>query len=379
MKKRKLKNWVKILFVIILLIILILLTLLIFNKPSNNKNSELESLNYNDKSIIEINKLDIKNKILSNDYNKLIDLSLQKDLFNIDYIDDYFLIKYKNIDDVIIDINKLLELNYSGSEIDYILNKLSKSDIEKLYKYEYISDLKSYLDYKYFNINNFDRYIEYKKKNDFDYNKIIMNVNMNLDYEFYTNLTTVTNFNYDTMLVNKYNKLPDDYEPNNLVKLSSKYSAVGAKMQDIAASAFEVMASDVEATGMFIDGVSGYRSKMYQESLYNNYVRHSGIDAANTFSAKKRHSEHETGLAIDIRSKSTLYTKFETTKEYIWIKQNAHKYGFIVRYPKDKEYITGYKFEAWHLRYVGIDVATSMFEQDLVLEEYLILNQKQEN
>lgn len=119
--------------------------------------------------------------------------------------------------------------------------------------------------------------------------------------------------------------------------------------------------------------VSGFRSYEYQEKVYSEYVKEYGVDKTDTFSAKPGYSEHQSGLALDICDDSD---KFINTKENKWLQKNAHKFGFIIRYPKGKEYITGYKYEPWHIRYVGKKHAKKIFSKKLTLEEYLGLWQE---
>nr|WP_250130198.1 M15 family metallopeptidase [Jeotgalicoccus sp. WY2] len=110
--------------------------------------------------------------------------------------------------------------------------------------------------------------------------------------------------------------------------------------------------------------------------MYNNYVAQDGKEAADRYSAEPGHSEHQTGLAIDVGSYDSavlLQTSFEYTPEFQWLKDVAHEYGFIIRYMKGKEDITGYMYEPWHLRYVG-DKAPAIYESGLTLEEYFELD-----
>ena len=106
-------------------------------------------------------------------------------------------------------------------------------------------------------------------------------------------------------------------------------------------------------------------------NLYDNYVATDGKEAADTYSARAGYSEHQTGLAVDIYNKVLPYTSFEETEEFTWMQENAYKYGFILRFPKDKTNITGYQYESWHYRYVGKEVAKEIHENNLTLEEYL--------
>ena len=132
--------------------------------------------------------------------------------------------------------------------------------------------------------------------------------------------------------------------------------------------AYYIMKMRALKDGAKLKIISGFRSYEYQEKIYNIYVKEFGEEKTNTFSAKPGHSEHQTGLAIDICEDSD---KFIGTKEDIWLQKNAHKFGFIIRYPKGKEHITGYKYEPWHLRYVGKKHAKKIFTRGLTLEEYL--------
>lgn len=163
------------------------------------------------------------------------------------------------------------------------------------------------------------------------------------------------------LIVNKEIPLPEDYNP---------------EMQPEVIEAYTQMFEDGAAEGLNFELVSGFRSYDYQAELYNNYVSRDGKEAADRYSAEPGHSEHQTGLAIDVGSYDSavlLQTSFEYTPEFQWMKDVAHEYGFIIRYMKGKEDITGYMYEPWHLRYVG-DKATEIYESGLTLEEYFGLN-----
>ncbi len=131
---------------------------------------------------------------------------------------------------------------------------------------------------------------------------------------------------------------------------------------------FRLLSEDAAKLGLNIVCSSGFRSYEYQEQLYNNYAAANGEAVADTFSARAGHSEHQTGLAIDVNSISD---DFAGTPECEWLAQNAHKYGFIIRYPKGKEAYTGFKYEPWHIRFLGTETATKVYESGLSLEEYL--------
>ena len=130
------------------------------------------------------------------------------------------------------------------------------------------------------------------------------------------------------------------------------------------------MSKDAKEVGLNIIAVSTYRSYFYQQELYNNYVKTMGEKKALLASAKPGHSEHQTGLALDVMGSNGDYNKFENTPEFKWMRHNAYKYGFILRYPKGKEHITGFKYEPWHYRYVGKKIAKEIYENNITLEEY---------
>lgn len=155
------------------------------------------------------------------------------------------------------------------------------------------------------------------------------------------------------LVVNKTYPLPADYNPG----VDSTAWAALSEMFDAAA-----------ADGISLWVASGFRSYDTQNWLYNNYVAQDGKAAADTYSARPGHSEHQTGLAFDL---NYVADYFAYTPAGIWLADNSWKYGFVIRYPAGKEEITGYKYEPWHVRYFGKDVSKALYESGLCLEEYL--------
>lgn len=155
------------------------------------------------------------------------------------------------------------------------------------------------------------------------------------------------------LLVNKNHSIPASYAPG---------------LNKTVWQAFIKLKDDAAAAGHDIQLLSGYRSYTTQQNLYNNYVATYGQEEADTFSAKPGTSEHQTGLAMDVGWIDDAYGETASGK---WLAANCHKYGFIIRYPKGKEDITGYKYEPWHIRYLGVDIATDVYQSGLCLEEYL--------
>ncbi len=174
-----------------------------------------------------------------------------------------------------------------------------------------------------------------------------------------------------SLLVNKDNKIPAGYEAN-LIEIESEYKS-NVLLEENTYRNFKRMQEDALLYGYKIDVMSGYRSYDYQEKLYNKLLNGRGFSYAFRSVAKPGYSEHQTGLAIDfcIYRDDNCYIEHDITDmlETKWVHQNCSKYGFIVRYPLDKEEITKYNYEPWHLRYVG-EIANYIYNNDLTLEEY---------
>lgn len=226
-----------------------------------------------------------------------------------------------------------------------------------------------YTKYSFYKEENQSRYELYKLKNNYNDKKTILYVNIGLDKEFYTNIKPSKYLNTKYILVNKYNFLEESYIPNDLIKLND-YSKENLYLNNEAYESFKKMALDARLNNLNIRIISAYRSYEYQKKLYSNYLKIDPQNIVDTYSARSGHSEHQTGLAIDIDNTKTSYTNFENTNEFEWIKNNCYKYGFILRYPKDKEHITGYIYEPWHYRYVGTEISEYIYKNNLAYEEY---------
>ena len=173
---------------------------------------------------------------------------------------------------------------------------------------------------------------------------------------------------YGTLiLVNKYHYL-GGYVPDHLSPMGI-YGSWGS-MDREARAAFASLCAAAAKDGRRIWAVSPYRSYDRQSAIYNSYVAANGREEADTYSARPGYSEHQTGLAVDVAVPGRSYLSFEGTPEFQWMVKHAHEYGFILRYGKGMTYITGYIYEPWHYRYVGVDAATYIWEHDLTFEEY---------
>ena len=267
---------------------------------------------------------------------------------------------------------KLLEKNYTKEETDLLLEKLDKTRIEKLLTTEKNEKLINILNEKYFLIKNLDKYIAYSDKNpEISLTEVIALVNVHRDQDYYENMEVTDTSKGNTMLVNKYNALSKDYEVEDLKTISKTYSyGDNKKLNKEAYDAFISLADDAKKEGYTILIVSSYRTYQDQEDVWKDYKASFGTKKADAYAARAGSSEHETGLAIDVADYNDKNDKFEATESFKWMQTNAHKYGYILRYPKDKENITGYSYEAWHYRYVGIDTATKVYNEGITYDEY---------
>lgn len=197
--------------------------------------------------------------------------------------------------------------------------------------------------------------------------EIVTQVNLDLDLTPYDDARPIDDPADPLVLVNKYHGLPEVYVPE-LEKLGGRYG-VGS-MVPKAAAAFRAMADAAKQDGISLRSVSAYRSYQTQQGLYQHYVSIDGKANAQRYSARPGYSEHQTGLALDINTAS-ISAHFENTAEYAWLRANGARFGFLLRYPQEKESITGYRYEPWHYRYVGQAIARTCMDQGLTYEEYL--------
>lgn len=221
----------------------------------------------------------------------------------------------------------------------------------------------------YYEEDKVKRYLAYSQRYpELSYEDVVWQVNAGVDQPHYTDVVEITDTEEEILLVNKYHKLPLDFEPKELVPLSS-----GPLVTPATKEAYEHMVNDAKKEGYTIRGVSAYRSIDYQIEVYNRYLMQDPKEVVDTYSARPGFSEHHTGRTIDLDNVECTMDNFEHTKEAKWVAENAYKYGFIVRYPKGYEHITGYMYEPWHITYVGVPIATEMKEQNIeTLEEYWV-------
>lgn len=198
---------------------------------------------------------------------------------------------------------------------------------------------------------------------------------MESDYKEIERLENILNNEY-FILINKDNKLSEDYVPNNLKKSETKFLdyVQDNNLENNTADAVKKMFDAAMEDGISLVGVSGYRSYSVQKGLYDTRMEKNGEEKTRAYTAEPGASEHQSGLAIDILCDEyqTLDEGFDNTDAFRWLKENCYKYGFILRYLKGKEDITGYNYEPWHFRYIGNEeVAQDIMNRGLTFEEYI--------
>lgn len=374
--KRKRKNNKKKKVLILIIIIILILSLVYILMPKN--------YGYNKKAIEVFKENDLYEQIKDKKiYSKTLEEAINQNSFNKEYFLEYLDIKYIDDKDFISNINKLLNLGYSSKDINAIYNKIPDS-VNIIIDSKYNKDIINIMNLSYFKIDNLKRYLDYdimevksiydisNIKKDFNYEDVVTYVNANLDKEYYSSDNLISNEDASKIdvLVNKYHKLDENYEPSDLTIIDSKYASGTQKLRKEAQIKFEEMASDMAKENLKIYAGSTYRSYTYQKGLYDRYVKKDGFAAAETYSARSGYSEHQLGLAVDIVNDKWDYLS-ENDKEYDYLVKNSYKYGFILRYPRGSEYITGYMFEDWHFRYLGIELATKVFNSGLTYDEYI--------
>lgn len=296
-------------------------------------------------------------------YSKTVDYMLQNEQFEEKFLEDYYQIIFQDTANFANNINIFLSKNYSPEEINAIYTMHPKN-IDILLHQEYIN-ISPYIQYTNIELDKLNRYQEYMTTQNISLEHAITQVNIGLDQPFYTNYSIVDNLNSIAVLVNKYHSLPANYVPDDLVSLSYQPYY---KMRKEAADHFEEMIEVARINGHYIYPYSPYRSYERQKELYDAYVIKDGKNLADTYSARPGFSEHQTGLTVDVRSAGHIDNLNHS--DYEWIIKNGPSFGFIIRYPKDKTNITGYKNEPWHLRYVGEKIAKEIQQLNITFDEY---------
>lgn len=325
-------------------IILLIITIFLLTACNPfNSHSELENIGYSKDEINLIEEYDIEDIIKQYPYQDDLKELLNDPSFNKDKIKNYLDIKGLSAHDRLMIVNKGYEYSYYDEDI---LNLMK----ERFYIH-----------------SRLDRYLKMLEEG-YDYRDAIERVNANRDLTFYEDSFESDLSVNNLIIANKYYTL-GEFVPSNLVQIDSQYGIDGY-LQDEAYEAYKQMANDAKSNGLSLWITSPYRSYKSQYRIYNRYLENDPVEVVDTYSARPGYSDHQTGLTVDIVSPGYDFDNFEDSNEFEWLQENAYKYGFILRYPKDKTDITGYMYESWHYRYVGVDVATYIFNNNITFDEY---------
>ena len=269
----------------------------------------------------------------------------------------------------------LLALNYTQEEIDLIQKyNITDENIQYLVDNKITSDLAiNIIKQKYYIDDYLKKYLAYYEKNpDLSFAEIITRINTHLDDEFYTNTEKTDDTLGKFVLLNKHYYADGNYRGQNLIDVDKQYNLYNTsfKLSEECYEAFLKMYNDAKEQGYAFKINSAYRSYETQIKIYQGWVNKDGVALADTYSARAGFSEHQTGYAFDVRDYPFTNDDYSKTKSFTWVSENAYKYGFIIRFPTDKEYITGYQYEPWHYRYCGTECATYIHDNDITFEEY---------
>ncbi len=329
------------------------------------------NLNYSKEASKKILFSGNKDYVLSVGENKTLNAAFESGDYNKKYLDSYAKIAYQEHKNIIKNINSLLDKGYSNNDISIILAHGSDSEVAEFAKRERVKYLEEFYEYPYAKLKYYDRYLAYTDETGEDEKTTVIHVNLNMDKVIYDDAILVEEFSYD-MLVNKFHSLDDSFEPDDLVKVPVEYTGDEEYQANrTAVNALVQMFEAAKLDGLKMIVSSAYRSYDDQVEIAEFYRKWYGDNYVNNYVARPGFSEHQTGLAFDVGSTSEKV--FANSKEYAWMKENAHKYGFIMRFYKKGESITGYKSEPWHYRYVGKEIATYIYEHNITYEEYYVM------
>ena len=264
---------------------------------------------------------------------------------------------------------KLKKIGYNKDEISIIVEE-PKENIDYILNNNYNDIIDDIIKEKYYLNKNLQKYIEYKNNHQQEkLSDIIAIINTHADKEEYkeTNKTDIEK--KELMLVNKYNHLDENYKPENIIKISPVYAYDENSAPKEVLEQYKKMFNAAQEQGLELIISSSYRSYEEQKETYEFYEQTKGENVKN-YASLPGYSEHQTGLAFDILKIGVLTDDFDQTDEFKWLINNSYKYGFILRYPKEKEKITKFDYESWHYRYVGIEAAKIIHDENITLEEY---------
>lgn len=367
-KKLKMKDGTKTILKSIGVLFAVILVLFIIYR--NNIN-EIRKVGYSEKASAVILRSFQKKFVLSRPFSETLNRAFESNHFKEENMDSYSKIEFQDQKSLIRNINTLINKKYSNQEISMILTRGNDEDVTEFAKRDKIQYLEEIYSIPFAKLRNYDRYMEYMNETGVDENTAVIHINLGMDKDIYEDPITVDSHDID-ILVNKRRRLSEKFAPKNLVSISEKYAKDGnQKGVKVAVESLTKMIDAARKEGQEIFVTSGYRSYQDQLETVNTYRDLYGDSYINNFVSLPGHSEHQTGLAFDLGSKTS--SIFRSSKEFTWMTENAHKFGFIYRFQLNKEELTGFRSEPWHFRYVGKEAAEKIYNNRLSLEEYYVM------
>ncbi len=344
----------------VLAAVIVLLGILII--PRSIETSKLKKLGYDKETIAAIREQKLAKTLIDNQwYSDYLASCLKSKTVNTDYLELYTVIEgEKYLDDT--DFLMVNRLRDKGYEEDQILN------LYKNLRFVELTPLLVY-DYQLIEQNYIDDCLSHPENSRSSFTLT------NSYYTPYEN-TLPADSTDKSMLVNKTYYLDSSYKPADLSDLSVQCGASGTKLAKEAADAMEKWAAGGREMGVAFYAVSSYRSYESQQTLYENYVLAHGKEQADRESARAGFSEHQTGLTVDVTATGDEDKDFSETSAFLWASTNCADYGWILRYPDGKEDITGYEYESWHYRYLGVELAQAVTKTGMTYDEFWCLYMK---
>ena len=268
---------------------------------------------------------------------------------------------------------KLLSVGYDSDEVKTLLHKFNDDKLEDILKRKADSNIASFANEKFFIYENLDKYLDYKESNkETDNTKIVSIINTEANIDWMDNERETDTSKEELMLVNRMYGLDSKYTPEDIITIPIKYAYSGIKIKNSILDSIISLIDAAKEEGYTFVVSYGYRTYKEQKKLYGSYANSYGKASADEYVARPGHSEYETGLSFDLEPYKDMskVKNIKELEEYSWLRENAHKYGFIFRFESDKEYLTGFSEDPWRLRYVGLDAAEMMYNEKICFEEY---------
>lgn len=347
--RRVLNRWFLVLLSVILIIIIS-----VFKIPSFITDRNLKKLGYDSQAITAIKKLKLTKTVISNEYySDYLKDEIKKDSFRTDYLKLYLNNETLTDDDFLL-YDKLAVKGYSEEELLKLFKELDFFELTPLLVFDKVNSISSYISDCHSHPEN---------------SKTVFNLSN--DYlKPYINTAEVLKPGDISMLVSQKYSL-GDYAPAKLVPLSSMYASDGVEIDNEAYEAYTELWDAMMQEGLGIYALSGYRSFETQKNIYDAYPN---SEEADIYVTRPGFAESQTGLSLSVvDAKNEKLSGFGETEEYQYLKNHAHEFGFIIRYPENKSSITGYNFIPYQIRYVGKDIATKVYNSNLTYEEYYLL------